>query len=435
VARFSIVIPTTDRHELLAHTLRSWLSIKREDLEVIVSDNFSTPETRAVVDAHLHDGRLRYYRTDRRMPMPDHWDFAWQKATGRYVLVNCDDDGLSASGLDRIDRAIQLLDPQLLSWPIALYYHPDYDDEGGANSLIFPAGHSNLDLLLDATRIIERYSSFEYAFFPEGTHFCIAKELGDRIIRDTGRLFWPPAPDFTAPLLALAAGERYCYIDSILGFGGRSKNSNAASFSGRGSGRIQQFFFEFGDQDLYPHHPCKAKLYCNYHFAAHSLLRRFYPAFAQARPEFFKFVCLAQEELLGLRPNPTINDETRRLFSDYIAGLDSQQKEIAEEARQSVRRRGKQSRTPAEIVRSFTPGAVKVVMERLLTAMGLYKRTASVVRIEGRQDGFSDAFELFVNWDRIVAKNDIVSLVNLSAAFEASVMLSAHKQDGDNAGS
>src|SRR6516225_3284835 len=107
MAKFSIVIPTVDRHYLLEHTLRSYLMMDRSDFEVIVSDNFSSSATKAVVDAHRHDGRLKYYRTDRRMPMPEHWDFAWSKASGRYVLINCDDDGLSASGLVQIDRAIE----------------------------------------------------------------------------------------------------------------------------------------------------------------------------------------------------------------------------------------------------------------------------------------------------------------------------------------
>jgi len=431
VVRFSIIIPTTDRHELLQHSLRSFLTMDRDDLEIIVSDNFSTPETHAVVDAHRQDGRLKYYRTDRRLAMPDHWDFAWRKASGRYVIFNCDDDGLSASGLAKIDRAIEALDPQLLCWPIALYYHPDYDSEGGANALAFPAGHSNLDLLLDPLRIVERYARFECHFFPEGTHCCIARELGERIMRDTGRLFWPPAPDFTASLLTLGAGARYCYIDSMLGFGGRSRSSNAASVSGRpGEGRIQQFFSEFGDQDMYPHHPCKAKLYCNYHFAAHSLLLKYYPAFSPARPDLNKFLCLAQEELLSDRPSPLIDERTQRLFDEYVAGLDAGGQKLAEEARQHVLQRKASPRTPSEIARSLTPAGVKTAAERVLTRLGLYKRTAAVRRIEGATNGFRHAFDVFANWDRIVAQYDITSLANVSAAYEGNLIVSAHRQVG-----
>jgi protein O-GlcNAc transferase len=120
VIKFSIIIPTADRHGLLRHSLRSCLAIKRDDIEVIVSDNFSGPETKAVVDAHRDDDRLKYFRTDRRLPMPNHWDFAWSKARGRFVIVNCDDDALSASGLDSVDRAIEELGAEIVSWAVAL---------------------------------------------------------------------------------------------------------------------------------------------------------------------------------------------------------------------------------------------------------------------------------------------------------------------------
>jgi hypothetical protein len=430
MAKFSIVIPTVDRHYLLEHTLRSYLMMDRSDFEVIVSDNFSSSATKAVVDAHRHDGRLKYYRTDRRMPMPEHWDFAWSKASGRYVLINCDDDGLSASGLVQIDRAIETLNPQILSWPIALYYHPDYDDEDGANSLVFPSGHSNFNLLLDSLRIAQRYDSFNFQYFPEGTHFCIAKDLGDRIVRETGHLFWPLAPDFTAPLLGLATGARYCYIDAILGFGGRSKSSNAASYSKtcRGSGRIQQFHSEFQGRDPYPHHPCKANLYCNYLFAATSLVRKFYPGVMPGKPDMYQFFCLAQQELLGFRPSPMIDDEARRLFDDYVAGLDLERQQIAEKARGRVMKSRGKERSASEIARAITPRIVMTGIERILAAMGLYKRTASVVKITGDKCGFASAFEVLVNWDRIVADHEITSLANVDGAFKAGLILSAYRQ-------
>jgi glycosyltransferase involved in cell wall biosynthesis len=92
---FSIIIPTADRSHLLQHSLQSCLAIERDDVEIIVSDNFSAPEVKAAVDEFSHDRRLQYFRTDRRLSMPRHWDFAWTKARGEFVIFNCDDDGLS----------------------------------------------------------------------------------------------------------------------------------------------------------------------------------------------------------------------------------------------------------------------------------------------------------------------------------------------------
>jgi hypothetical protein len=300
--------------------------------------------------------------------------------------------------------------------------------------VILPAGHSNLSLLLDTPGVIAAYAKFDFRYFPQGTHFCIAKELGEKILSDTGRLFWTPAPDFTAPLLALAAttNGRYCYIDSILGFGGRSKRSNAAAFSQGAKPEdgktIKQFHSEFGQQDTYPHHPLKANFYCNYHYAGNSLLKKFYPQFAGIEVDEGRFFQLAYEELFRVRPNPLLDDKEKELFNRYIDSLDEPRRDLAARARRDVmeRRGWRAFRTRGEAVRAITPEFLKAGAERALTALGLYRRTASVVRLPGAQHGFKDAFDVFSTWERLVAEHDLLSLANVNDAFIDNLILSAH---------
>jgi hypothetical protein len=291
-----------------------------------------------------------------------------------------------------------------------------------------------LYLLLDTPGVIAAYARFDFRYFPQGTHFCIARELGEKVLSETGRLFWTPAPDFTAPLLALAAAEngRYCYIDSILGFGGRSKRSNAAAFSQgakpEDGNTIKRFHSEFGEQDTYPHHPLKANFYCNYHFAGSSLLKKFYPQYADVEVDEAKFFRLAYEELFRVRPNPLLDEKEEELFDRYINSLDEPRRNLAMLARREVneRRSWRIFRTREEAIRAFTPDILKAGVERILTAMGLYRRTASVVRLPGAQHGFNDAFDVFSSWERIVDQHDLVSLANLNDAFVDNLIRSAH---------
>jgi len=433
--KFSIIIPTADRHYLLQHTLRSCLATDRDDIEVVVSDNFSSPETKLVVDGYRQDERLRYFRTDRRMPMPEHWDFAWSKARGHFIIINCDDDLVSPSGLNIIDRAIETFDPRIVSWHIGLYFHPDYDSEGAPNTLLFPAGHSNLHMLLDSYRIIAAYAKFNFRYFPEGNHFCIAKELGDHVINTTGRLFWAPSPDFSAPLLALATAEnaRYCYVDSILGFGGRSKHSNAASFvrgvGSENSKRIEEFHSEFGDEeDIFPHHPLRIPFYYNNHFASISLLKKFYPKFADVDIDTFKFFYYAYEELFRIRYNPMVDISMEKTLDNYIAGLEPSQREAAARARREVllQRNWRIPRNHMEFIRTITPRFVKEGIKRLMVELGVDMR-ATQITISGAKHGFSNSFELCANWDRIVQENDRFSLANINEAFRKDFVLSVHK--------
>ena len=65
----SIVICTYNRHELLRSALNTLLQQSPTNLsyEVIVVDNNSTPETRALVEElALNDSRLRYIRETRQ---------------------------------------------------------------------------------------------------------------------------------------------------------------------------------------------------------------------------------------------------------------------------------------------------------------------------------------------------------------------------------
>src|SRR5476649_272130 len=114
--RYSIVIPTCDRATLLEHTLRGILAIPRDDIEIVVSDNASTDETPFVIEAVRHDPRVVAVRTDRRLPMPMHWEFAFSKASGDFVIVNGDDDGFSPNLLKIIDTVTTKLDPKLITW-------------------------------------------------------------------------------------------------------------------------------------------------------------------------------------------------------------------------------------------------------------------------------------------------------------------------------
>jgi hypothetical protein len=365
--------------------------------------------------------------------MPHHWDFAWSKARGQFVIINCDDDALSESGLDTIDRAIQKFDADIVSWPVALYLHPDYAAEGGPNLLLFPAGHSTLLLSLDARELIAKFANFEFHFFPSGTHFCLSKELGDKVFSSTGRLFWPPAPDFTAPLLALAANRgKYCYIDAVLGFGGRSKNSNAASLNTDAKAdyakRAIEFRSEFGREDMYPFHSLKVSFYDNNFLAAMSLMHKFYPEVSNVKADLRRFFNSAYEELFGIRPNPLVDKKSEEQLNIYIESLDSDAHALASQARADAlqRKHRRMPRSRAEVIRTITPAFAKAMIEQALTSLGLYRRTAAVIRLRGIESGFKDGFELISQWDHIVRQNDLTSLANVNQAFQSGLLLSAY---------
>lgn len=86
----SVVLPTLDRPVLLGRAIRSALAQTFRDFELIVVDDGSAPETRAVVES-FEDERVRYARQERRGAAAAE-NLGIAMARGRYVAFLDDDD-------------------------------------------------------------------------------------------------------------------------------------------------------------------------------------------------------------------------------------------------------------------------------------------------------------------------------------------------------
>ena len=91
--RFSIVIPTYNREDLVGYTIQSVLKQTFGDFEIIVCDNCSTDDTAKVVRQH-NDARVKYVKPPRHMVIADNWEFARSHASGDLIIMLGDDDAL-----------------------------------------------------------------------------------------------------------------------------------------------------------------------------------------------------------------------------------------------------------------------------------------------------------------------------------------------------
>ena len=81
--RYSIVVPTRSRHETLRSCLRTLVEQPHGNYEIVVADNASGPETRAVCES-FRSPRLRYLRSDTPLSMNDNWERALDAARGEW---------------------------------------------------------------------------------------------------------------------------------------------------------------------------------------------------------------------------------------------------------------------------------------------------------------------------------------------------------------
>jgi Glycosyl transferase family 2 len=79
------------------------------DWEVIVSDNRSGDDVEGYV-ASLNEPRVKYFRTDRIVPVTENWNNALANSSGEYFLMLGDDDGLVNGYFRELERVLERFD-------------------------------------------------------------------------------------------------------------------------------------------------------------------------------------------------------------------------------------------------------------------------------------------------------------------------------------
>jgi glycosyltransferase involved in cell wall biosynthesis len=265
--RFSIVLTTCDRPNLLVPGVRAMLETHFDDFELIVSDNFSKQHVDDIL-ADINDKRLRVIRTDRRLPVADHWEWVWEHVGGEFVMYLGDDNALHPDILEFADHAIREHDLDVLSWRACTYFHPDWNITYGplpncGNIVGIDAGTTRALYRCDAAEVLRAFCRQLRlsGCFPCMLNFLFRKVDAEAIRQRMGRFFWAPNPDISASYLILGTARpgRYAYYDAIGGIGGRSRHSNLASLLSRGKAtqRLDEFVAEHRGQDVFPNHSPK----------------------------------------------------------------------------------------------------------------------------------------------------------------------------------
>jgi len=113
----SVVMLVFERNHFLDRAIRSVLTQDYQDWELIVVDDGGKPETQLIITANA-DPRIRYFRRDQPGSVANAYNFAIQRARGRYIAILDDDDYWLAA--DKLSRQVTFLNG-----------HPEYVGCGG----------------------------------------------------------------------------------------------------------------------------------------------------------------------------------------------------------------------------------------------------------------------------------------------------------------
>lgn len=251
--RITVIIPTRERADLLRCSLQTCVNQDYDDLEIIVSDNFSQDNTKEVASS-FNDSRVRYINTGKRVSMSRNWEFALNHVGKSYLMFLGDDDGLVPGAVGDAAVLIQETGTQALHWSTLKYNWPCKQDHPNSLSIQM----KNKLLRCPARRVLRHHLNgrLNYMFGPGIYHGLVNSEMVKQIKDRTGDFFRSVTPDVYSVYALLSRLEWSLYSTrpfSILGLSSRSTGISflAATDNPQEPTDWQTFFAEI-DMPIHP---------------------------------------------------------------------------------------------------------------------------------------------------------------------------------------
>lgn len=228
---FSVIIPTRNRYETLQYAIRTVLDQDFTSFELLIADN-SDPENLdqlSIIEEYLKDDRVKYCRPDSVLGMSDNWEFAVSKASGEFVIIFGDDDGLVTGALSAIRHIIEKTRTELVSWIRVEYSWPDRLPAQYANLTVIP--YQARSGLIDSRTYIREiiFHKSEYRLLPMFYNSAVNKRLIALLKEKTGRVFSASSPDIYTGYAFAHLVKKYITVGYPLSINGVSSKSNGAA--------------------------------------------------------------------------------------------------------------------------------------------------------------------------------------------------------------
>lgn len=227
-SKVTIVIPTRERPDTLAASLRTALNQDWPNLEVVVSDNFSSPATAEVVSA-TNDPRVTYLNTGRRLSMSHNWEFAISGIKEGWIALIGDDDGLLPNSIGRIVRLAETFGVEALSSNTCSYNWPS---RMASNQAILTVPMVRGEEIVDAGAALKRLIDWNVDglvlphLYSGG---LVRAELVHRIRDIKGSFFQSQIPDVYSGVAITSAINKYLFTREPFAVSGGSRHSNGAA--------------------------------------------------------------------------------------------------------------------------------------------------------------------------------------------------------------
>jgi glycosyltransferase involved in cell wall biosynthesis len=226
--KFTIVIPTRERADVLSASLRTAVVQNYDNLEIIVSDNFSNDGTEEIVRS-FNDPRIRYLNTGKRLSMSHNWEFALSHISEGWVTILGDDDGMLPGALIRAREIIDAYKVDAIRSDIGSYVWPSLSQTSfGKLSVNLRQGCELRNSKQWLSRLVNGRESY-IALPTLYTGGFINYQLIKRAQNAAGKFYSSMVPDVYSAVALSRITENYVFSHDSLAIGGASRHSTGSS--------------------------------------------------------------------------------------------------------------------------------------------------------------------------------------------------------------
>ncbi len=224
----TVIIPTRERADTLQHCLETAVRQDCDRLQILVSDNASSPATRAVVEGFA-DPRVRYVNTGQRLSMAHNFEFALSQVDQGWIVMLGDDDGLVAGRLEPTVAVLEDSGLQALSSETCFYNWPRVTSDRE------PALTVPLETRVDVVRSGDAVEDILKLVRPKArlpqtyTGGIVHADVIRAGRAKDGTFYQSQIPDIYSSFAITASVERYLYSKAPFAIAGRSSHSIGAA--------------------------------------------------------------------------------------------------------------------------------------------------------------------------------------------------------------
>ncbi|MCE9648250.1 MAG: glycosyltransferase [Parvibaculum sp.] len=250
----TIIIPTRERADVFAAALRTVTTQDYENLEILVSDNFSGDGTEEIARG-TGDPRVRYLNTGRRLSMSHNWEFALSHVTGEWVSIVGDDDGLLPAALTDVAELIQETGCSAIQSATCKYRWPgNRHKDHGHIRIPMKQGYELRESRLWISKVLHgRAGYIELPMLYTGGFVRMA--LMEELKRKTGAFYKSRIPDVYSGFAIASLIPTYAYSHAPLAISGISKHSTGVDVYSKGKKSLESPSQKFAQEENIAFHP------------------------------------------------------------------------------------------------------------------------------------------------------------------------------------